>query len=237
MKKEDKENIIRFVDHLRIKYELEDETIKVLYELITLYFNKYHSIKYLDNFLRNDLILNFSKRYIISFDVFLDFIRFILNVNGECNCSTNEVANYLYNVYTIINHTDKKPLYFYTDFDVFNYICELINTREFDFSLLEPYFFECNIYLRSFIMALYCNLSLVIGYEFNINNYDYKAVTDKLYEACKSFLSKENLANIKTHIVLNCEDERISLKETYIAGFYYAKNYIKNKYGCKEVIR
>ncbi len=218
-------------------YDVTDKNmIQEFRDLLNKYILKFNNFDCLHNLLMNDI--NYKKGILgmYKINIYYDYLKFILNVDGDCNYSNEEISNMIFNVIAVVsrNCCNTLPIYsdikiksLYSDFDIFNLLVKLCFKYNKEF--IDDGKLECREYVLSLVFTIYSNLSLILGYKFDINNYDYQDVEEKILSFCDTFIKdKDNLESIAIHKNLNCREIDTYHCE-YIAGSYYANSYIKRK--------
>ena len=231
MSEDNKNKINELIDYYRNNLNFKEDELNELYDLLVQYVTRFNDFNRLyDLLLKDDIFIYKIECEIYTSEKICNFLKFVLSKDSASNYPKEEIAKTLFDVGLILDHKAKKLTYQFVDDPIFNVISQLyLCNWETPGLSIDDCEAEIAIYVKSFILSLYTNLSLVLGN----NNYNIYVINIILQQYIKDFITdRDNINNIHYHVEFNTKDY---IDEALMAGYYYADSYLKKKLNIKDI--
>ena len=231
----DKDRITDIMD----KYVIESKKVSELElknfaRLLMMYTDTFKGNSHLHKFLLKDQVYNHYKEDFYVLTYYMDYLTLILNYDGKKMFNNDQLLRLYISSYIVTDNFSIED--YYSDFDVFNLIIELIKETDF-FNPSKKDIYEIKEYAIAFVFSLYKNLSLVLGHKFDINNYNYQEIRNTLVKLYNSFVnSEENIKNMNNHLYLNNGGGEIAASKAFTSGLFYADSYLKRFNAKRQIL-
>ena len=206
--------------------------------LLVMYTDRFKENKMLYEFLTCTRVYSLYRNKFIKLEGYMRYIALVSDYDNISHYSNEQLGKIICSATSILDYKtiDKsKDDFDYSDFEIFNIISDLYN-HYYNDDIAYCYSSLLFYFIFTFIFALYKNLSMILGYKFDLNNYDTEEVERVIYDYYNEFIKPENLECIEQFISLNSINDIPGDAKVITIALDYGDSFIKNRYKSKKEI-